>query len=118
MTPAGRGRPTLSLFVRLLLFAASILLVSNAISLFMIFKMPPPMPEIYRLSEVEQALRGAALTGAEHHPLAITVSTAPRKVGNWQVADDIASGMPCRRSWISVITPSVPSEPMNSRVRS
>ena len=77
MTPAGRGRPTLSLFVRLLLFAASILLVSNAISLFMIFKMPPPMPEIYRLSEVEQALRGAALTGAEHHPLAITVSGAP-----------------------------------------
>ena len=33
-------------------------------------------------------------------------------------ADEIASGMPCRRSRISVITPSVPSEPTSRRVRS
>ncbi len=37
--------------------------------------------------------------------MAITVSTASRRVGNWQVAEDTASGMPCRRSWISVMTP-------------
>ena len=39
-------------------------------------------------------------------------------VGNGHTAAEIASGMPCRRSAISVITPSVPSEPMSSRVRS
>ena len=33
-------------------------------------------------------------------------------------AAEIASGMPCSRSRISVITPSVPSEPTNRRVRS
>ena len=57
-------------------------------------------------------------TGMPVCRMAITVSTASRRVANWQVADDIASGMPCRRNWISVMTPSVPSEPMNSRVRS
>ena len=57
-------------------------------------------------------------TGMPHCMIAITVSTASRRVGNWQVADDIASGMPCSRIWISVMMPSVPSDPMNRRVRS
>ncbi len=35
-----------------------------------------------------------------------------------QVAAETASGMPCSRSVISVMMPSVPSEPTNSRVRS
>ena len=48
----------------------------------------------------------------------ITVSTAALRSGNWQTAAEIASGMPYRRSWISVMMPSVPSEPTNRRVRS
>ena len=57
-------------------------------------------------------------TGMPAARMPITVSTAPASVSNWQIAADCASGMPCRRSWISVMTPSVPSLPMNSRVRS
>ena len=49
---------------------------------------------------------------------AMTEETAPASVANWQVAAAIASGMPWRRSATSVITPSVPSEPMKRRVRS
>jgi signal transduction histidine kinase len=71
VTQAVRGRPTISLFVRLLLFAAGILLLGQAISLFMIFKLPPPIPEIYRLSEVEQALLGRQPAGNEHRPLVV-----------------------------------------------
>jgi hypothetical protein len=39
-------------------------------------------------------------------------------VGKEQVALEIASGMPCSRTVTSVMTPSVPSEPTNRRVRS
>ena len=57
-------------------------------------------------------------TGMPDCSTAMAVSTAPRRVGNWHAAAEIASGMPCSRSCTSVMTPSVPSEPMNSRVRS
>ena len=58
----GRGRPTASLFVRLLIFAAVTLLAAQAMSVMMLWKLPPPMPDFYRLTEVEQVLRG-------HHPV-------------------------------------------------
>ena len=48
----------------------------------------------------------------------IAVSTAPAKVGKGQTAAEIASGIGCSRSVTSVIMPSVPSAPTNSRVRS
>ena len=48
----------------------------------------------------------------------MTVSTAPASDSNEHTAAEMASGIPYRRSRISVITPSVPSEPTNSRVRS
>ena len=48
----------------------------------------------------------------------MTVLTALARSGNWQTADWIASGTPYRRNWISVMTPSVPSAPTKSRVRS
>ena len=47
-----------------------------------------------------------------------TVSTAPSIVSKLQTAAEIASGMACSRSVTSVMMPSVPSEPTNSRVRS
>jgi signal transduction histidine kinase len=76
MMGVGR-RPTASLFVRLLIFAAAVLLLAQAISLFMIVKLPPPMPEIYRLSEVEQMLRGEPDRGSERRPLTVKVQDAP-----------------------------------------
>ena len=57
-------------------------------------------------------------TGTPHWMVWMTVSTAPASDSNEHTAADIASGMPYRRSRISVITPSVPSEPTNNRVRS
>ena len=42
----------------------------------------------------------------------------PRPTGNGQTPAEIASGMPCSFSVSSVMTPSVPSEPTSSRVRS
>ena len=47
----------------------------------------------------------------------MTVSTAPASEPNEHTAAEMASGMPYRRSRISVITPRVPSEPTNNRVR-
>ena len=44
--------------------------------------------------------------------------TPPRRVGNGQMPDEIASGMPDSRSVSSVMMPSVPSEPTIRRVRS
>ena len=57
-------------------------------------------------------------TGMPDCMMAITDSTASARLTNWQVADEIASGIGCSRSWISVMTPNVPSDPTNSPVRS
>ena len=48
----------------------------------------------------------------------MTVRTAPSIVSNGHTAAEIASGRPYSRSVTSVMTPSVPSEPTNSRVKS
>lgn len=47
-----------------------------------------------------------------------TVSTAPSSASKAQTAATVASGMPYRRKVSSVMTPSVPSDPTSSRVRS
>ena len=57
-------------------------------------------------------------TGIAWARTSMTVSTAASSVSNAHVAAVIASGVGCSRSVISVISPSVPSEPTNSRVRS
>jgi hypothetical protein len=48
----------------------------------------------------------------------MTVSTAPLIESNEQTAAETASGMGCSRSVTSVMTPSVPSDPTNNRVKS
>ena len=56
-------------------------------------------------------------TGIACASTSITVSTAPSSVSKAAVAAVIASGVGCSRSVSSQISPSVPSLPMNSRVR-
>lgn len=73
MSVIQRGRPTASLFVRLLIFAAATLLAAQAMSLVMLLKLPPPMPDFYRLTEVEQALRGESGAFAERRPLQVRI---------------------------------------------
>ena len=57
-------------------------------------------------------------TGMPVWMVRIVVLQASATVGNEQTPLAIASGMPCKRSVSSVMTPSVPSEPIRSRVRS
>ena len=57
-------------------------------------------------------------TGMAFWETASTQSTASRSVGKAHTAADIASGVGWTRSVTSQTRPSVPSEPMNSRVRS
>jgi len=52
---AGRPRgPTLSLFVQLLMLAGLTLIAGQVIGFYLIFSRPPPMPNFYRLSEIER----------------------------------------------------------------
>ena len=71
MRGLGRGRPTASLFVQLLSFMAITLLAAQATSLFMIYKLPPPMPDFYRVAEVETAMRGEPHSFGERAPLVV-----------------------------------------------
>ena len=52
MRLASRGRPTASLFVQLLALAMLTLVAAEVISLVLIFNLPPPTPDFYRLSEI------------------------------------------------------------------
>ena len=52
------GRPTAPLFVQLLALIGISLAAAQAISLLLIFNLPPPIPDFYRLTEIAQALQG------------------------------------------------------------
>ena len=53
------------------------MLAAQAMSLVMLFKLPPPMPDFYRLTEVEQALRGDLGAFAERRPLQARIQPDP-----------------------------------------
>ncbi len=57
-------------------------------------------------------------TGTPSWIVAMTVFTAESIVGKLQTATATASGNGCSRSVISLMIPSVPSDPTNKRVRS
>ncbi len=57
-------------------------------------------------------------TGMPDWMVAMTVMQAALTSGNAQWPPEMHSGMPASFRVISVTTPSVPSEPTNSRVRS
>lgn len=62
-------RPTASLFVQFLTLTLLTLIAAEVVNLFLIFNLPPPTPDFYRLSEISQAYRGAPQTFAERRPL-------------------------------------------------
>ena len=66
-----RGRPTGSLFVQLLTLTGLTLLASWAVSIFLLLNLPPPVPDFYRLNEVERAFRGVSQAFGERHPLVV-----------------------------------------------
>jgi two-component system OmpR family sensor kinase len=75
--PPWSGRPTASLFARLLTLIGISLIAAQAINLFLVFNLPPPPPDFYRMSEVVQAYRGAPPTFAERRPLQVALEPKP-----------------------------------------
>lgn len=71
------ARPTASLFGQLLALISLSLIAAQAISMFMLFKIPPPVPDFYRLGEIVQAYQGARLDYVERRPLEVVVVRRP-----------------------------------------
>jgi two-component system OmpR family sensor kinase len=64
-----KARPTGSLFVQLLTLTGLTLVLSWAMSTLLLFMLPPPAPDFYRLAEIERTYRGAPIMLAERKPL-------------------------------------------------
>ncbi len=66
------------LFVQVLGLVIVSLIAAHAVSLFIIFSLPPPPPEAYRLSEVAEALRAPGVTEVmESRPLVASLRERP-----------------------------------------
>jgi two-component system, OmpR family, sensor kinase len=71
------ARPTASLFVQLATLVGLALVLAEAINLLLLFNLPPPTPDFYRLSEIEQTFRGPAPVFTERRPLEIQMAAKP-----------------------------------------
>ncbi|HEY0435954.1 MAG TPA: HAMP domain-containing protein, partial [Phenylobacterium sp.] len=71
------SRPTGSLFVQLFTLTVLALVLSWAINTLLIFLLPPPTPDFYRVSEIEKAYRGTPMTFTERKPLERIVLDKP-----------------------------------------
>jgi len=71
------SRPTGSLFVQLATLTGLTLVAAQAISLWLLFSLPPPTPDFYRLSEIEQTFRGSAPTFTDRRPLQMQMALRP-----------------------------------------
>jgi len=63
------GRPAASFFVQLLTLTGLTLVAAWAISIFLLFRLPPPTPDIYRVSEIARTAEGQPPTFTERPPL-------------------------------------------------
>jgi len=85
--------PAASLFVQVLALIAVSLLMASVINTLVIFNLPPPMPDFYRVSEVAQIAEGRpGPSSAQHRPLVARLSDRPPAMGApW--SQDLASGV-------------------------
>ncbi|HKT53743.1 MAG TPA: ATP-binding protein [Caulobacteraceae bacterium] len=78
-----RRPPTTTLFAQVLALIVFSLLGAMAIDLFVVFNLPPPTPEFYRLGEIAQLLKqGPGATSAEKRPLVVSLRSAPPKLSD------------------------------------
>ena len=77
LRPGASRRPTVSLFVQLATLVGLALVLAEAINLLLLFNLPPPTPDFYRLSEIEQTFRGPAPVFTERRPLEIRIVAKP-----------------------------------------
>ncbi|ACG78315.1 sensor histidine kinase [Phenylobacterium zucineum HLK1] len=75
MSPA--GRPTASFFVQLLTLTGLTLVAAWAISILLLFSLPPPIPDFYRLSEIQRTFAGSPPTFTERRPLVLRQASRP-----------------------------------------
>ena len=71
MTPT--ARPTAPFLVQMLTLTGLSLVAAWAISTMLLFLLPPPAPDFYRLAEIEQTFRGTPVAFSERTPLALTM---------------------------------------------
>jgi two-component system OmpR family sensor kinase len=69
MSVWARAKPTGSLFVQLLTLTGLTLVLAWVMSSLLLFMLPPPAPDFYRLTEIERTFHGAPITFAERKPL-------------------------------------------------
>ncbi|WP_374570825.1 ATP-binding protein [Phenylobacterium sp.] len=74
MKALGAGKPTASLFGQLLALIIVSLIAAQAISLFLVFNLPPPVPDFYRLSEVTETFQGHPPRFTVRRPLVVSTS--------------------------------------------
>jgi signal transduction histidine kinase len=73
------GRPTAPVLVQLLTLTGLSLVAAWAMSTALLFLLPPPAPDFYRLTEIERSFRGGNLVLAERKPLELVHADAPPK---------------------------------------
>jgi len=71
------GRPTAPLLVQLLTLTGLTLVAAWAMSTLLLFLLPPPAPDFYRISEIELTFHGATPSFTERRPLLLTTSDRP-----------------------------------------
>lgn len=67
------GRPTAPLLVQLLMLTGLTLVASWAISMLLLFFLPPPAPDFYRVSEIAQTFGGRSPTFTDRRPLVLSM---------------------------------------------
>ena len=77
MSDLRRARPTGTMFVQLATLVGVALVLAEAINLFLLFNVPPPLPDFYRLSEIEQAFHGPSPVFTERRPLQVVTADKP-----------------------------------------
>ncbi|WP_374655412.1 sensor histidine kinase [Phenylobacterium sp.] len=84
------GWPTASLFGQLLALIGLSLVAAQAISLILLFNLPPPAPDFYRITEISQALSGRPPVFTERSPLEIRLAPEPpREVAEGRMSQAI-----------------------------
>ncbi|WP_240606355.1 sensor histidine kinase [Phenylobacterium kunshanense] len=72
------GRPGAPLIVQFLTLTGLTLVAAWAMSTLLLFALPPPAPDFYRVTEIERTYRGDEMVFTERKPLIVTTSaTAP-----------------------------------------
>ncbi len=85
--PAAARPGGLSVFRQTLLLLLVSLIASQVVAMALVLSLPPPRPEVHRLSEVADALRGRSAADEEDHPLERRLLAAAPVPGRRLIAD-------------------------------